>query len=417
MSVNTTNEADWMIMMPNVETMDLVSASNTTLVVNEGIIPLTNSTNTVTTSFMIPIVGSNFNDILTGGFGNYYMDGAGGYDILDYSTLGQQITLGAQGFIDKGLAGLDQAANVEAIVAPVGFFNLIDGSTAGFNAALNVNLTTNSLQVAFTNGFALNFDIFNFVDVIGTSQDDSLIGNSASNLFISGAGNDYMGGSQGFDTLVGGSGYDIVDYSLLNQAITLGSEGLIDKGLLGIDQASDVEAIIAPSGFFNVIDGTTANGTAALNVNLSTNSLQVSLASGFSLDFDVFNFVDVMGTNQNDVIIGNSTDNILFGAAGNDYVGDFQGFDTLVGGTGSDIFAVADSLTVGYLGNSFATIADWNPFEDFLAINSTFSGSYSLGTGQISGGLAPDTLLFFGNDLVAVIQDSTTISATNILFA
>lgn len=373
------------------------------------------STNAFPTTYDFVVTGSQFNDTLFGGVGNNYMDGNGGYDVLSYASLNQAISLGARGVVNKGIAGVDQAAEVEAIVAPEGYYNVIDGSTAGTAAALNVNLANNSLKVEFPSGAFLKFDVYNFMDVVGTSQNDTITGNYQSNILLGGAGNDYIGGSGGFDTLSGGSGYDVLDYSGLNQTLVFKAEGIADKGTAGIDQVTEIEAIVAPEDYYNVIDGSNL-GFAALDVNLSANSSKVVTSMGVASKVDVYNFVDVVGSSYNDTLIGNAESNILQGGAGSDYIAGVAGFDTLVGGTGQDIFALGDSLNVNYLGSDFATIVDWNPFEDFISLTSTFPNLYSLGTGNVSGSLTLDTLIYYGNDLLAVLQDSTSISSSNFLF-
>jgi Ca2+-binding RTX toxin-like protein len=109
---------------------------------------------------------------------------------------------------------------------------------------------------------------------------------------------------------------------------------------LGTDTLRQVEIIKGASGKANTINGATATaGTATLNVNLSTNSLQVNNIPVLgTLNFTVQNFVNVTGTTNGDTIRGNSLNNTLNGNSGNDLLEGGSGNDTLTGGSGADNF-------------------------------------------------------------------------------
>jgi len=157
---------------------------------------------------MAVILGTFFNDNLFGGIGNDLMDGGSGYDVADYTGITQAITFFAQGFVDKGLAGVDQLEEVEAIIAPNIAGNTIDASTVT-SSYLTVNLSANSLEV--NNAFVidtLSFHVENFDNVIGTFQADGIIGNSNPNYLDGGGGSDYVDGGEGNDYIFGDLGND-----------------------------------------------------------------------------------------------------------------------------------------------------------------------------------------------------------------
>ncbi len=319
------------------------------------------------------IIGSFGNDIIVGGTGN---------DTADYSNLGQAITLEAAGVINKGSFGTDQLYEIETIVGAKGKANLIDGSTANsLTTSFNVNLAKQSLVVNGVPGLgSLKFKVQNFVNVIGTSQGDTIVGDNKNNLldgragndtifglggndtvlggagndvlaggskgniFISrftdgndtvqgGSGNDTLIGGTGNDLLDGGTGFDTADYSHLYQAITLEAKGVINKGFAGTDQILRIEKIVGAKGRANAIDGSTGTSTAtSFNINLAKESLVVNGIPGIgSAKFQVQNFVDATGTSQADSIIGNSKNNILEGGRGNDTISGLAGKDTLIG--------------------------------------------------------------------------------------
>ena len=150
--------------------------------------------------------------------------------------------------------------------------------------------------------------------------------------------NDTIIGSTGNDTINGGIGQDTADYSAIGQAITLKPTGVVTKGTAGTDQLVNVENIIGATGLTNIVDASTATGTATINANLATKSLVVNTGvSTFpTLTFSVTNFVTVIGTANNDTITGDDGNNTLIGNGGNDILTGNGGNDTVRGGTGND---------------------------------------------------------------------------------
>ncbi len=337
----------------------------------------------INTTFLNDVViALEGNDRITGSFGNDTFVGGGGKDIADYSSLTQAVTLEARGIVNKGFFGTDQLVEIETVVGALGQANAIDASTdSSKTTSLNVNLAHQSLIVNGVTGLGtLKFNVQNFVNVTGTSQDDTIIGDNKnnildgragndtvfglggndivrggigndvigggnkSNLFISkftdgndtvegGSGNDSLIGGTGKDILDGGSGFDTADYSTLGRAITLEAAGIVNKGSAGTDQILNIQKIIAATGRANAIDGSTGKSTTtSFDINLAKESLVVNGIPGLgTLKFQVQNFVDVTGTSQADSIIGNNQNNILEGGRGNDKISGNGGKDTLIG--------------------------------------------------------------------------------------
>jgi Ca2+-binding RTX toxin-like protein len=295
----------------------------------------------------LSIFGTPNNDILRGGLGNdIFIASAGndtfngntGIDIVDYSNLGQAVTLLPAGVINKGSLGTDTIANIERIVAASGFNNGIDASTTNGSVSLNVDLATNAMTINNIPGVGnLNFGVENFVNVSGTANNDIIGGSNANNTLNGGGGNDLFIGSRGNDTINGGDGIDTLDYSNLGAAVTVSSTGIINKGTFGTDTAFRVERFIGASGFNNVIDASTAGGSVSMTMNLATNSLTVNnVPSLGNINFTVENFIDGIGGTNNDTMTGSSANNILNGGAGNDSLDGGAGNDTLIGGSGND---------------------------------------------------------------------------------
>ena len=189
------------------------------------------------------------------------------------------------------------------------------------------------------------------LNLIGTGAADILYGNRDNNVYLAGAGADLINGSGGNDSLSGGAGIDTLDYGSLNADITFSRGGVITKsGGNGVDTiaAFDIEVIKGNANRINTIDGSSGT-TAAINVDLSSNSLEITGLPGIgSAKLTVINFSNVNGSENNDVILGDAKANTLNGAGGNDTISGGGGDDLLLGSSGSDVYwggAGADSLS------------------------------------------------------------------------
>lgn len=278
------------------------------------------------------------NDTFIGSTGNDSFNGNSGIDTVDYSRLSQAITLLPYGALSKGIFGTDSISNIERIVGATGLANKIEASSTPGLTFLNVNLGSNSMVVNNIPGVGnLSYTVENFVNVIGTQNSDTITGNSSNNILNGQAGNDIFFASSGNDSFDGSVGIDTVDYSRLNQLITLLPNGFISKGALGIDSIFNVERIVGATGLANAIDASSSTGTAFLNVNLGINSMGINNIPGVgNRTYTVENFVNVIGTANSDTITGNTNNNILDGQAGNDNLDGGSGNDTLIGGSGID---------------------------------------------------------------------------------
>lgn len=210
---------------------------------------------------------------------------------------------------------------------------------------------------------------------------DIVFGDTGNDLFIGGTGNDIF---------VGGSGKDTADYSFLGKKITLKATGIVEKEKVGKDQLFQTEAIKGAEGLDNTIDGTVSGGNSSgvfFDVNLEKNSLIVNNIPFIGTQkFVVENFVNVIGTDNDDNITGNNSNNLLTGGKGNDvisgkngkdiligvspksssFVGPgFNEIDTLLGGSGADKFILGDSKNFYYKGIAPLGNTDYAQIQDF----------------------------------------------------
>jgi hypothetical protein len=131
------------------------------------------------------LIGTDFDDKLTGDTNDNALNGGKGADILDGGA-GNDILEGGEGG-DKliGGAGIDIAS--------------YENATAGVTVNLLSGIHTGDAQG----------DTYNTIEIIrGSSHDDVLIGNKSVNRFEGGAGEDEITGGLAIDTLTGGLGAD-----------------------------------------------------------------------------------------------------------------------------------------------------------------------------------------------------------------
>lgn len=352
-----------------------VNLDTETLILNGGSVAgatftVRNFVDVTGTSGSDSIVGSAANNTFVGTLGDDTIAGGAGNDTLDYSALGQVITLQNNGVIQKGAldmmgvgaSGTDQLEQatgttdiVETIIAPTGLANTIDGTESNANASFNINLASGQLNINVGDmsgmgaGTTFNFIAQNFVNVVGTAGSDAIVGSSADNLFT---------GSLGDDTLIGAAGTDTVDYTALDAGmgtVTLNNAGVVEKfdmaaTLIGTDTIQTVEVINANAG--SSIDGSSGSNVpgsipGSFNVNLTTGNLTIQgIAPGgvSNPSFTITGFDNVTGTVNDDTITGNANDNVFGGSAGNDSIiggdnatatGDTINYTTAAGFTGT----------------------------------------------------------------------------------
>lgn len=124
----------------------------------------------------------------------------------------------------------------------------------------------------------------------------------------------------------------------------------------------------------------------------------------------------LLGWYGDDTLYGESGNDSLIGGDGSDYLDGFSSgitgeIDTLTGGSGSDTFVLGTSWAgVYYQGNSWAYITDFSGIDDWIQVLGSAS-EYSLGYRyEPNTGSGLDTLIMRGNDVLAVVQDTTDVN-------
>ncbi|MEB3316883.1 MAG: calcium-binding protein [Cyanobacteriota bacterium] len=277
---------------------------------SEGVDTLHNIENLIGSNFNDKLTGSdgiqnvlfggNGNDTLLGTTGNDTLNGGDDVDTANYSALEGVVSLGAFGVLSKGTLGTDSLIGVETIVGSSLLGDTVNHSGATDPATGTItNLTTGLVTVNGTIApLPLSFTVSQFENVIGSGNADSITGNIANNILSGGAGNDTIVSGAGVDTLNGGTGKDQLTASGGNDTYVYTS--LSDSLLAGYDvitnyTSGDVLARPGTGTRLNSSSGFCLSLTAAqigrvLNkFSFAPNSSSAFTTSGFTGTFIAFN--------------------------------------------------------------------------------------------------------------------------------
>jgi Ca2+-binding RTX toxin-like protein len=285
------------------------------------------------------IIGSAFNDRLTGfttinrldgGEGDDQLSGFGGDDSL-IGGLGSDLLIGGAGndLIDGGI-GRDTASYKGAIASGGVTVNLLTGTSSG----------------------AQGFDtLIKIEDLIGSDFDDVLTGDKGVNQINGGAGNDSLNGGLGIDTVSYAGTGSAVTVSLLSGQATGGAGTDL---LLGFETiiGSDFDDSLTGDGGDNVLVGglgnDSLNGGAGLDTadySGASSAVVADLGLGtaiLGLETDSLSGIEtLLGSKFGDSLTGDLSANILNGGRGDDRITGGGGSDLLTGGVGKDTFVYA----------------------------------------------------------------------------
>ena len=312
------------------------------------------------------VIGSEYNDFLTGGDGANRLDGGDGGDVLRGGAGDDELRGGAGNDELRGGAGADQlrgGAGIDWV------------SYKGSDRGVTVDLGDGTAEGGHAEGDVIT-DIEN---VFGSEYGDFLVGDDSANHLIGNAGDDKLRGGAGDDELRGGAGDDSL------------------RGDAGDDQ-------------FWGEDGNDRLSGGAGNDRLRGNVGDDSLWGGAGNDYLEGHAGDdeLWGGAGNDQLYGNNDDDELRGGAGADGLwggaGDDQlwgedGADDLLGGAGDDQLwgEDGDDYLVGSAGDDQLWGEDG---DDFL--------SGGAGDDILRGGVGDDVFGFdfgHGDDIITDFTD------------
>jgi Ca2+-binding RTX toxin-like protein len=158
------------------------------------------------------LIGSAFNDVLTGDAGANTIYGMNGDDTINGGA-GNDVLMGMDGNDTVNGGSGDDMISTEFNFS---FGNdIVDGGTGTdtldySQAIFGVNVDLNVTTAQDTGGAAID-TISNIENLIGSNFGDKLIGTDGANVFSGGSGNDTLVGNGGNDNLDGGAGSDTLN--------------------------------------------------------------------------------------------------------------------------------------------------------------------------------------------------------------
>jgi Ca2+-binding RTX toxin-like protein len=324
------------------------------------------------------INGLGGDDILIGDLGNDLLDGGEGRDTASYITAsaGVKINLGIIGQQNTVNAGLDTLLNIENIIGTA--FN--DSLTGNANANFIVGGLGNDIinggdgfdMASYANakaGVAVDLRILTQQNTISGGLDtliniENLAGSIFNDILIGNADANLLNGNSGDDLLIGGGGLDTASYYSAMSGVRVNLGILTKQNTLsaGVDTLESIENLRG-SKFNDILignnDSNTLNGQDGVDTmngglgndsyvvdNVGDKVIETSLLTteidrvfssvNHSLTLNVENLILIGFSSINGV--GNTLNNTIIGNSGNNILNGLDGNDILKGGLGKDSF-------------------------------------------------------------------------------
>ena len=195
----------------------------------------------------------------------------------------------------------------------------------------------NDVQVTQFLGFALDGEVLDVeIDTLtdienltGSELDDFLTGDDGDNVLIGNGGDDFLNGSGGADSLEGGAGDDTIVSDALD-TIDGGIEGSDTVDFSGLTEGIIIDLDVESAGAL----GTPGQNGGILAGPPAIDADGVESADNILLEVD--DIENIIGTDFNDLLIGNNESNEILAGAGDDTLAGVAADDILDGGDGID---------------------------------------------------------------------------------
>ena len=256
------------------------------------------------------LFGGLGDDTLYGGFGNDTLDGGGGADQL-YGGIGNDTFSGGSEADTFVLGG---GSDVIVDFAPADGDRVMIQAGTFIAAGLNTATVTFSDGSSVTSSLPYNWQQSDFINPDGTQAgrlfsgsggNDNIVGTTGTDLLLGNSGNDNLIGGQGNDTLNGGAGTDAADYRSATGGV--------------------------------IVDLVAGTATGDASVGLDT-LVSIEIVHGSTLGDILYGTDNIIQTNQlfggfANVLNGDDT---LYGGNGGDFLQGGGGNDTIYGGMAYD---------------------------------------------------------------------------------
>lgn len=275
------------------------------------------------TSVSAAMEGNDGDDVIQGGGGDDALLGGAGGDLY---------------LFDNSAASADIAYQFsDFFVTQLGHDVLLDqdeattlGDTLSFSAmdsGIYVSLRGTNAQIV-SSALTLELEGANMIrGIVGTEFDDWIFDNDLDNWILGGGGRDHITAEVGDDFINGGQGDDTYHFTNASD-FNLGADEIAEGSGAGSDTL-DFSQIVSTSGIGMQIN---LGILAAQNIHFPTAMTSFNL----SLELNGSQIEKVIGTDANDLLIGDAFTNHLVGRGGSDDLEGKGGDDTLEGGLGND---------------------------------------------------------------------------------
>ena len=303
----------------------------------------------------IDITGNSLNNSITSGNGDDTLTGGGGKDTLIGGDGNDSYFVDSSDDVIVENVHLVNFATVFSEPQPDVDPLVHDPVNDGYSGAnTEWDLGGENDTVTSSANYTLSNNIENLVLVgsvaltgTGNASDNTITGNALNNILsgLSGkdnllgdAGSDSLLGGDGNDALIGGSGKDTLDGGAGDDEL-FSSDGEIDTliGGVGNDEyeidSSDVITEAVAGGFDKVVI-TSGSGVYTLAANVESAYIENNAVTG------------LIGNASDNMLFGDNLANQLTGLAGNDFLDGAEGNDTMIGGDGNDSYAVDSTSDV-----------------------------------------------------------------------
>uniref|UniRef100_UPI00248038B5 beta strand repeat-containing protein n=1 Tax=Pleomorphomonas oryzae TaxID=261934 RepID=UPI00248038B5 len=383
------------------------------------------------------ISGLDGRDTLIGGAGADVLNGGSGTDTASYADSSAAVNVDlTTGKGTGGDAEGDQLISIETVVGSR-FNDTLTSNTSGqtliggagddvyivgdYRVVVTEDVGGGIDEVRSASGFSIA-SYANVEKLTFTGSGSFIgIGNSGDNIITGGAGDDTLNGGGGADQLHGGGGNDTASYENATTGVSINLRTGVNTGEAAGDTYDSIERFLGSNyndTFAGTAGGESFNGyggidtvdyslsEAAVNVNLTTGAVSGGDAQGDSLT----SIERVIGSKFNDTLSSSTSGQTLMGGTGDDVyiVGDYRVVVTEFANGGIDEVQSASGFSIASYDN--VEKLTFTGTGSFIGIGNTGDNIITGGAGDdtLNGGGGADQLHGGGGNDTASYENATT---------